>query len=190
MPDALGISRLVHESFFHRFRVSIDHCQAGAHGAFRPPAPLFPFLERARTDGVAQTAAFAVCGSSLGSCSRNRGQTPFGGICGFPYGRTADPKDGDPRYTNPFAGGACVTLYLCAPRTRATSLSPRPASGRFWLQWHRQECLCHSRFIHEGFFHRFRVSIHHRQIGAHRAFRPPAPLLPFLERARLAATCS
>ncbi|MBZ5672601.1 MAG: hypothetical protein LAO04_23115, partial [Acidobacteriia bacterium] len=34
------------------------------------------------------------------------------------------------------------------------------------------------------FFHRFRVSINHRQVGAHRAFWTPAPLLPFLERAR------
>ena len=41
-----------------------------------------------------------------------------------------------------------------------------------------------SRLVHEGFFHRFRVSINHRQVGAHGAFRTPAPLLPFLERAR------
>jgi hypothetical protein len=30
MPDALGIFRLVHEGFFHRLRVSINHRQAGA----------------------------------------------------------------------------------------------------------------------------------------------------------------
>ena len=48
MPDALGISRLVHEGFFHRFRVSIHHRQVGAHRAFRARAPLLPFLERAR----------------------------------------------------------------------------------------------------------------------------------------------
>jgi hypothetical protein len=35
-------------------------------------------------------------------------------------------------------------------------------------------------FVHEGFFHRFRVSINHRQVGAHRAFRTPAPLLSLL----------
>jgi hypothetical protein len=30
MPDTLRISRLVHERFFHRFRVSINHRQVGA----------------------------------------------------------------------------------------------------------------------------------------------------------------
>ena len=40
---------LVHEGFFHRFRVSINHRQVGAHGALWTPAPLLPFLERART---------------------------------------------------------------------------------------------------------------------------------------------
>jgi hypothetical protein len=39
MPDTLGISRPVHEGFFHRFRVSIHHRQVGAHGAFQTPAP-------------------------------------------------------------------------------------------------------------------------------------------------------
>ena len=101
------------------------------------------------------------------------------------------------------AGGACTAFHVCAPRTRATSLSPRPIRGLFWplnggtgtlacvlctggiSLGHRQECLCHiSRVVHEGFFHRFRVSIDHCQIGAHRAFWTPAPLLPFLERAR------
>jgi hypothetical protein len=33
MPDALRISRLVHEGFFHRFPVSVNHCQVGAHRA-------------------------------------------------------------------------------------------------------------------------------------------------------------
>ena len=41
-----------------------------------------------------------------------------------------------------------------------------------------------SRLVHEGFLHRIRVSINHRQAGAHRAFRTAAPLLPFLERSR------
>src|SRR5271157_3005730 len=72
-------------------------------------------------------------GSYLDSRSRTQGQTPFLRICGFPYGRTADPKDGGPRYRNPFAGGAHIGLYACAPRTRATSLSPRPIRGRFGL---------------------------------------------------------
>ena len=48
MPDALRTSRLVRERFLHRFRVSINHCQVGAHRAFWTPAPLLPFLERAR----------------------------------------------------------------------------------------------------------------------------------------------
>jgi hypothetical protein len=48
----------------------------------------------------------------------------------------------------------------------------------------KSACATISWLVREGFFHRFRVSIHHRQVGAHRAFRTPAPLLPFLERAR------
>jgi hypothetical protein len=48
MPDTLGISRLVHEGFFQRLLVSINHRQVNAHGAFGPPAPLLPFLERAQ----------------------------------------------------------------------------------------------------------------------------------------------
>ena len=56
------------------------------------------FLGRARADDVAQTAAFAVCGSSLDSRSRTQGQTPVFEICGFSYGRTAVPEDGGPRY--------------------------------------------------------------------------------------------
>ena len=51
--SACAISRLVHEGFFHRFRVSINHRQVGADRAFGTPAPLLPFLERARADGVA-----------------------------------------------------------------------------------------------------------------------------------------
>ena len=50
VPDALGISRLVHEGFFYRFRVSIDHRRVGVHRAFWTPTPLLPFLERARAD--------------------------------------------------------------------------------------------------------------------------------------------
>jgi hypothetical protein len=46
------------------------------------------------------------------------------------------------------------------------------------------EALRSSRLVRERFFCRFRVSINHRQVGAHRAFWTPAPLLPFLERAR------
>jgi hypothetical protein len=32
-----------------------------------------------------------------------------------------------------YAGGAYIAFYVCAPRTRATSLSPRPIRGLFWL---------------------------------------------------------
>jgi|SRR5208337_1449471 len=53
MPGALRISRLVHEGFFYRFRVSINHRQVVARRAFWAPAPLLPFLERARADGIA-----------------------------------------------------------------------------------------------------------------------------------------
>jgi hypothetical protein len=59
--------------------------------------------EMVAAGSVAQTAVFAVCGSSLDSLSRTRGQTPFLEICGFCYRRTADPKDGGPRYPNRFA---------------------------------------------------------------------------------------
>src|SRR5208337_2892232 len=31
------------------------------------------------------------------------------------------------------ASGAYIALYVCAPRTRATSLLPRPIRGGFWL---------------------------------------------------------
>jgi len=59
------------------------------------------------------------------------------------------------------AGGAYAAFHVCAPRTRATSLSPRPSRGLFWLLngstpmhrgvlcmggisfGHRQECLYH-----------------------------------------------
>ena len=50
---ALGMSRLVHERLFYCFRVPIDHRQVGTHRAFWTPAPLLPFLERARADGIA-----------------------------------------------------------------------------------------------------------------------------------------
>ena len=85
-------------------------------------------------------------------------------------------------------------MHRGAPRTRAASLSPRPIRGLFWLPWHRhsclcamhgmhqpwhrQECLCHSRLVHEGFFHRFRVSIDHRQVGAHTRFPDACALAP------------
>jgi hypothetical protein len=71
---------------------------------------------------VAQTAAFAVCGFSLGSRPRTRGQISIFEIDCFSDGRTADPKDGGPRYTNRLADGAPMNWR--APRTRATSLSP------------------------------------------------------------------
>ena len=47
------------------------------------------------------------------------------------------------------AGGAHVDLNMCAPRTRATSLSPRPIRGRFGLQWHGHSCLCPMHGIHQ-----------------------------------------
>jgi hypothetical protein len=47
---------------------------------------------------VAQTPGFGVCGSSLDSRSRIRGQTPVFGILGFFYRRAADLKGGGLRY--------------------------------------------------------------------------------------------
>jgi hypothetical protein len=41
-----GTSRLVHERFFYRFRVSINYRQVGAHRAFWTPAPARWNLER------------------------------------------------------------------------------------------------------------------------------------------------
>ncbi len=93
MPDALRISPLVHEGFFHRFRVSIHHRQVGAHRAFRTPAPWLPFLERVRALRCLRLS---------------------------PKGAQADYSAGAP-------------LHRGAPRTRATSQSPRPICGRFWL---------------------------------------------------------
>ena len=87
---------------------------------------------RGQVASVAQTAVFAVCGSSLGSRFRNRGQTPVIENYRRCKVRPADPKDGGPRYTNRFAGGA--PIHRAAPRTRATSLSPRPIRGRFRLK--------------------------------------------------------
>ena len=129
-----------------------------SHGLFMRASSTASGFPSMTVKSVAQTAAFAVCGSSLDSRSRTQGQTPVFEICGFCYGRTADPKDGGPRYPNTFAGGA--PMHRGAPRTRATSLSPRPIRGRFWLPnggtgtpacalcmecislGHRQECLC------------------------------------------------
>ncbi len=92
------------------------------------------------TASVAQTAAFAVCGSSLGSRFRNRGQAPVIENYRRCKARAADPKNEGPRYTNTSAGGAA--MHRGAPRTRAISLSPHPIRGRFWLMWHRHSCPC------------------------------------------------
>jgi hypothetical protein len=46
-----------------------------------------------------QTSAFEVCGSSPDSRSQTRGQASVIEICGISKGRTADPKNGGPRYT-------------------------------------------------------------------------------------------
>jgi hypothetical protein len=46
------------------------------------------------------------------------------------------------------AGGAYIVFYVCAPRTRATSLSPRPIHGLFWLlngRRHEGQCRRHPR---------------------------------------------
>src|SRR5208282_5206953 len=100
------------------------------------------------------------------------------------------------------AGPAYIGLYVCAPRTGATSLSPRPIRGLFWLlnvaqallpvpsAWEasaldtgKSACATISRLAHEGFFHRFGVSIHHRQAGARRGGKTAGPecglALPF-----------
>ena len=37
------------------------------------------------------------------------------------------------RQTLGLAGGAYIAFDVCAPRTRATSLPPRPIRGLFWL---------------------------------------------------------
>ena len=38
-----------------------------------------------------------------------------------------------PNVVTIYAGGAYIDLHVCAPRTRATSLSPRPIRGLSWL---------------------------------------------------------
>jgi hypothetical protein len=154
------------------------------------------------------SAPTTVQSSSLDSRSRTQGPTPVFEICGFCYGRTADPKGGGPRYPNTFALTRVAYTLSCmyAPHGHGQNLCHRVRSvaGSGFCSTgtpacvlcmecirlgHRQECLCYiSRLVHEGFFHRFRVFVHHRQVGAHGAFRTLAPLLPFLARATL-LTC-
>jgi len=62
-----------------------------------------------REASVAQTAAFAVCGSSLGSRFRNRGQTPVIENCRRCKVRTADLKNGGARYIR-LASGVAVRV--------------------------------------------------------------------------------
>src|SRR5437773_2641203 len=50
---SVEVSRSLHARFLDRFRVSINHCQVGAHRALGAPAPLLPFLQRAWADSVA-----------------------------------------------------------------------------------------------------------------------------------------
>jgi len=102
------ISRPVQEGFLHRFRVSINHRQVGATALSERLRPCCHSGSGRGPNGVAQTAAFAVCGFSPASRSRTQGHPPVFEICGFPYGRTADPKDGGPRYPNAFARGASM----------------------------------------------------------------------------------
>jgi hypothetical protein len=54
----------------------------------------------ARQASVAQTPGFGVCGSSLDSRSRIRGQTTVFGIRSFSYRRAADLKGGGLRYAH------------------------------------------------------------------------------------------
>jgi len=68
MSDALGISRLVHERFFHCFRVSINHRRVGAHRAFWTPAPLLKSLAEKVRDFV--TGLLRVVNGDLGGFLR------------------------------------------------------------------------------------------------------------------------
>jgi len=58
-----------------------------------------------------------------------------------------------PLFLRVCAGGAYITVYVCAPRTRATSLLPRPIRGLFWLpkgRRHKMRCRCHPRLCNGG----------------------------------------
>jgi hypothetical protein len=68
---------------------------------------------------VAQTGAFAVCGSSLGSRCRNRGQARVIENYRGCNVRPADPRDGGPLYPTP---QVTPPMDRGAPRNRATSL--------------------------------------------------------------------
>ena len=51
-----------------------------------------------------------------------------------------------PRQGRQLTGGS--PMHRGVPRTRATSLSPRPIRGLFWLLWHRHSCLCFMHGMH------------------------------------------
>ena len=65
-----------------------------------------------RRASAAQTAAFAVCGSSLGSRFRNRGQTPVVENYRRRKVRAADPKNGGSRYIRLVSGVAVRVRWL------------------------------------------------------------------------------
>jgi len=44
---------------------------------------------------------------------------------------------------------ARAPMHRGVPRTRATSLSPRPIRGLCWLLWHRHFCLCFMHGMHQ-----------------------------------------
>ena len=51
-----------------------------------------------------------------------------------PQGQKADPAlQALAKVEEATAGGTYIGLHVCAPRTRATPLSPRPIRGLFWL---------------------------------------------------------
>jgi hypothetical protein len=88
-------------------------------GAVRPRALPWAVVGRpfGAQDGVAQTAVFAVCGSSLGSRSRTQGQIPVSEICGFPMEEPRTPKTGV-RATRTHSQAAHVLRLISAPHER------------------------------------------------------------------------
>jgi hypothetical protein len=76
---------------------------------------------------VAQTAIFAICGSSLVHAPEPEGRLLFLRFVVIPAE--------EPRILK--TGGAALQILdpqRGAPRTQATSLSPGPIRGLFWLQ--------------------------------------------------------
>jgi hypothetical protein len=85
-----------------------------------------------------------------------------------------------------FGPGQKKSVFPCLRRGQNSRRRKSRRAGERALRYHAGSCLVplasHGLFV--SLFYGFRVSIDHRQEGAHRAFWTPAPLLPFLERAR------